>query len=159
MLKQPNSFYSHPSVLSKDAAANFHLSATFGSGFKISSVAPTRSSPFYPYLIGNCNLKIILTEFTKILFPFLVTKSLDVSWKIFDLTDRSKKSSVFFIISQLRPFLDINFHTYRQATYCICILNKSQAQDLKLCHCMIFSRFLKMKLLWFLTSAEYLENS
>ena len=61
MLKQPNLFYSQPSTLPKDAPAKFYLSTTFGLSFMISSVAPTRSSTFYTYLItkiGNRNLKV-----------------------------------------------------------------------------------------------------
>ena len=91
------------SVLSKDSPAKFHLSATFGLSFMIKSVAPTRSSTFYVYLItkiGKRNLKIIRTEFSKILFTFLVPKRLDVPWKILDLTGRSKRSSGFLFISQ-----------------------------------------------------------
>ena len=98
MLRHPNFFHSESSVLSKDAPAKFHLSATFGLSFMISSVASTCLSTFYTYLITKIrihNLKSILTEFIKILFTFLVPKSLDVSWKILDLTGRSKKSSSF----------------------------------------------------------------
>ena len=61
MLKQPNFFYSQPSTLPKDSPAKFYLSTTVGFSFMISSVAPTRSSTFYAYLItkiGNRNLKI-----------------------------------------------------------------------------------------------------
>ena len=61
MLKQPHSFYRHPSTLPKEALANFYLSMTFGLSFMISFVAPTRSSTSYAYLItkiGNRNLKI-----------------------------------------------------------------------------------------------------
>ena len=57
--KQPNFFYSQPSTLLKEALAKFYLSTTFGLSFMISSVAPTRSSTFYAYLItkiGNRNL-------------------------------------------------------------------------------------------------------
>ena len=60
MLKQPNFFYSQASTVPKDAPVKFYLSMTFGLGLLISSVAPTRSSTFYPYLItkiGNHNLK------------------------------------------------------------------------------------------------------
>ena len=49
-----------PSTLPQDAFANFYLSVTFGLSFMISSVAPTRSSTSYAYLITrieNCNLK------------------------------------------------------------------------------------------------------
>ena len=61
MLKQPNFFYSQPSTLPKDAPAKFKLSTTFDLSFMISSVAPTRLSTFYAYLItkmGNGKLKI-----------------------------------------------------------------------------------------------------
>ena len=61
--KQPNFFYSQPSALVKEALAKFYISTTFGLYFMISSVAPTRSSTFYVYLItkiGNRNLKILL---------------------------------------------------------------------------------------------------
>ena len=60
MLKQPSFFHSQPSKLSKDTLTKFYLSTTFGLSFIISSVAPTRSSIFYAYLvtkIGNRNLK------------------------------------------------------------------------------------------------------
>ena len=62
MPKQPNFIYSQPSTLSKEALAKFYLSMTFGLCFMINSVAPTRSSTFYAYLItkiGNRNLKKI----------------------------------------------------------------------------------------------------
>ena len=61
MLKQPDFFYSQPSTLPKEVLATFYLSTTFGLSFMISSVAPTRRSSFYAYLItkiGNRNLKI-----------------------------------------------------------------------------------------------------
>ena len=60
MLKQPNFFWSWPSALPKDTPAKFYLSMTFGLRLMISSVAPTRLSTFYAYLItkiGNRNLK------------------------------------------------------------------------------------------------------
>ena len=60
VLKQPNFFYGQTSTLPKEALANFYLSKTFGLSFIISSVAPTRSSTCYAYLvtkIGNRNLK------------------------------------------------------------------------------------------------------
>ena len=59
MLKQPNFFYSQPSTFPKKVLAKFYLSATFGLSFMISSVASTRSSTPYTYLItkiGNRNL-------------------------------------------------------------------------------------------------------
>ena len=59
MPKQPNFFYSQAATLPKDAPAKFYISTGFGLRFMISSVAPTRSSTFYAYLItkiGNCNL-------------------------------------------------------------------------------------------------------
>ena len=59
MLKQPNFFYSQPSTLPKDTLAKFYLSTTFDLSFMITSVASTRSSTFYTYLItriGNHNL-------------------------------------------------------------------------------------------------------
>ena len=59
MLKQSNFFHSQPSRPPKDAPAKFYLSTTFGLRFMISSVAPTQSVTFNPYLItkiGNCNL-------------------------------------------------------------------------------------------------------
>ena len=43
--------YCQPSRLPKDAPAKFYLSTTFGLSFMIRSVAPTRSSTFYAYLI------------------------------------------------------------------------------------------------------------
>ena len=58
MLKQPDFFYSQPSSLPKDAPAKFYLSTTLS--FMTRSVAPTRSSTSYAYLIskfGNRNLK------------------------------------------------------------------------------------------------------
>ena len=60
MLKQENLFHSQTSTLPKDAPVKFYLSTTFGLSFMISSVAPTRSSTFYSYLItkiGYRNLK------------------------------------------------------------------------------------------------------
>ena len=92
------------------APAKFHLSATFGLSFMISSVASTCSPTFYIYLITKIrihNLKSILTEFIKILVTFLVPKSLDVSWKILDLTDRSKKSSLFYLIIRSHSFIQL----------------------------------------------------
>ena len=59
--KQSNFFYSHPSTLPEDAPAKFYFSTIFGLSFMISSVAPTRSSTFYAYLItkiGNRNVKV-----------------------------------------------------------------------------------------------------
>ena len=59
MLKQSNFFQSWPSTLPTDAPAKFCLSMTFGLRLMISSVAPTRLSTFYAYLItkiGNRNL-------------------------------------------------------------------------------------------------------
>ena len=61
MLKQPNFFSSQSSTLSKDAPTKFYISTTFGLSFTISSVAPTRSSTFYLYLITkieNRNLNV-----------------------------------------------------------------------------------------------------
>ena len=63
ILKQPNFFHSQPSTHPKEALAKFYLSRTFGLRFITSSVAPTRSSTFYAYLItkiGNCNLNFLL---------------------------------------------------------------------------------------------------
>ena len=59
MLRQPNFFCSQLSALPKRALAKFYLSTTFDLSFMISSVAPTRSSTFYAYLmakIGNRDL-------------------------------------------------------------------------------------------------------
>ena len=109
-LRHPNFFHNEPSVLSKDAPAKFHLSATFGLSFMISSVASTCSPTFYLYLITKLrihNLKSILTEFIKILVTFLVPKSLDVSWKILDLSGRSKKSSVFYLTIRGHSFIQL----------------------------------------------------
>ena len=78
MLRHPNFFNSEPSVLSKNAPANFYVSATFGLSFMIRSVASTCLPTFYKYLISKIrihNLKSILTEFIKILLTFLVPKS------------------------------------------------------------------------------------
>ena len=66
MLKQPNFFQSWPSTLSKDTPAKFYISTTFGLRLMISSVAPTRLSTFYAYLItkvGNRNLNVQLADF------------------------------------------------------------------------------------------------
>ena len=63
MPKQPNFFQSWPSTLPKDTPAKFYLSTTFGLHLMIRSVAPTRLSTFYAYLItkiGNRNLNAIL---------------------------------------------------------------------------------------------------
>ena len=73
MLRHPNFFHSEPSVLSKDAPAKFHLSATFGFSFMISSVVSTCSPTFYKYLITKMRihyLKSILTEFIKFCLHF-----------------------------------------------------------------------------------------
>ena len=51
MLKQPDFFHSKPSTLPEEALARFCVSTTFGSSFMMRSVAPTRSSKFYAYLI------------------------------------------------------------------------------------------------------------
>ena len=115
MLGHPNFFHSEPSVVSKDAPAKFHLSATFGLSFLISPVASTCSSTFYIYLITKLrNLKSILTEFIKILVTFLVPKSLDVSWKILDLTGRSKKSSVFYLTIRGHSFIQLYLTSVRK---------------------------------------------
>ena len=50
MLKQPNFFYSQPSILPKEELAKSYFSTTFGLRFMISSVVPTRSSTSYAYL-------------------------------------------------------------------------------------------------------------
>ena len=60
MLKQPNFFNIKLSTLPEQALVKFYLSTTFGLSFMISSVAPTRWSTSYTYLIieiGNRNLK------------------------------------------------------------------------------------------------------
>ena len=117
MLRHPNFFNSEPSVLSKDAPAKFHLSATFGLSFMISSLASTCWSTFYICLITKIrihNLKSILTEFIKILVTFLVPKSLDVSWKILDLTGRSKKSSVFYLTIRGHSFIQLYLMSVRK---------------------------------------------
>ena len=52
------------STLPKDAPAKFYLSMTFDLRLMISSVAPTRKSTFYAYLItkiGNRNLNVLAT--------------------------------------------------------------------------------------------------
>ena len=57
MLQQPNFFHSQRSTLQEDAPAKFFISMTFG----VCSVARTRSSIFYAYLIttiGNRNLEV-----------------------------------------------------------------------------------------------------
>ena len=59
MLKQPNFFNLQPSTLPKEAFVKVCLSTTFGLSFMISSLAPTRSSTSYEYLItkiGNRSL-------------------------------------------------------------------------------------------------------
>ena len=64
MLKQPNLFYSEPATLPNDTPAKFCFSTAFGLSFMIRSVAPTRSSTFYAYLItkiGNRNLNKDIT--------------------------------------------------------------------------------------------------
>ena len=74
MLKQPNLFQSWPSTLPKDAPAKFYLSTTFGLRLMISSVAPTRLSTFYAYLItkiGNRNLKNATLEFFSTRFGWI----------------------------------------------------------------------------------------
>ena len=63
MLTHPNFFHSEPSVLSNDAPAKFHLSATFRLSFMISSVASTCSSTFYTYLITKIRIHITLNAF------------------------------------------------------------------------------------------------
>ena len=69
MVKQPNFFQSWPSTLPKDTPAKFYLSTTFGLRLMISSVAPTRLSAFYAYLItkiGNRNLKCLIANRRKV---------------------------------------------------------------------------------------------
>ena len=64
MLRQPCFFHSQSSTLPKDAPAKFYPSKAFGLSFTISSVAPTRSSTFYSYLItriGSGNLNDVHT--------------------------------------------------------------------------------------------------
>ena len=56
MLKQANFFYSRPFTLPEDAPVKFYFSTAFGLSFMLSSVAPTRLSTFYAFLIGNRNL-------------------------------------------------------------------------------------------------------
>ena len=116
MLRNPNFFHSEPSVLSKDAPAKFHLSATFGLSFMISSVASTCSPTFYIYLITKLRIhnQSILTEFIKILVTFLVPKSLDVSWKILDLSGRSKTSLVFYLTIRGRSFIQLYLMSVRK---------------------------------------------
>ena len=66
MLNHLNFFYSQPSTLPKDAPAKFYFSATFGLSFIMSSVAPTRSSTTYAYLITkirNRNLNVLDVAF------------------------------------------------------------------------------------------------
>ena len=117
MLRHPNFFHSDSSVLSKDAPAKSHLSATFGLSFMTSSVASTCSPTFYTYLITKIrihNFKSILTDFIKILFSFLISKSSDVSWKILDLTGRSKKSSVFYLTIRVHSFIQLYLTSVRK---------------------------------------------
>ena len=79
----------------------------------ISSVAPNRSSAFYAYLITkikNRKLKIILKEFTKIFIHISGPTESGCSIEDLDLTGRSKNFQ--FLVSQLRPFLGINFYLY-----------------------------------------------
>ena len=62
MLKQSNFFYSQPYTFTNEALAKFYLSMSFGLSFIISSVAPTRSTTSYAYLmtkIRNRNLKSV----------------------------------------------------------------------------------------------------
>ena len=66
MLKQPNFFDSQPSTFPEDAPATSFLSTSFGLSFMISSVASTRSSSFYVYLITkirNRNFKVTLEDY------------------------------------------------------------------------------------------------
>ena len=76
-------FNSQSSTLPYYAPGKFYLSTTFGLSFMMSSVAPTRSSPFYAYLItkiGNRNLKLLL-------------------WKGFTQSYRCNRWHVIFIFS------------------------------------------------------------
>ena len=61
MLKRPNFFLQSAFYTSQESTRNvLPFSTTFDLSFMISSVAPTRSSPFYAYLItkiGNRNIK------------------------------------------------------------------------------------------------------
>ena len=63
MLKQPKFFCIQLSTRPKEALVKFYLSTTFGLSFTISSVAPTRSSTSYAYLITKIrkrNIKVAL---------------------------------------------------------------------------------------------------
>ena len=103
ILRHPNFFHSEPSVLSKDAPAKFHLSATFILSFVINSVAPTCSSTFYAYLITkirNHNLKSILTEFIKICLHFR-SQRVQMFHGKFLISQAGVKNLQFFFISQL----------------------------------------------------------
>ena len=67
--KQPNFYYSQPSTLPKDAPEKFYLSSSFGLSFMIRSVAPTRLSTFYAYIvtkIENRKLKSKVEKFLSI---------------------------------------------------------------------------------------------
>ena len=91
MLKQPNFFYSQPSTPPKEALANCYLSTTFGLSFIISSVAPTRSSTSYAYLITkieNHNLKV--TSFRMIYSKRQILKQHDSSPTSKELTTLSQ---------------------------------------------------------------------
>ena len=94
-------------MLSKDTHAKFHLSATFVLSFMISSVTPIWSSTFYAYLINkirDLDLKIILTESAKILFTFLVPKSLDVPCHCMVFSRFLKMSLLLMVLDKYRIF-------------------------------------------------------
>ena len=58
-LKHPDFFYSQPSALPKNATAKFYLSTTSGLNIMISSVANTRLSTSYKYLIAKIGNRIL----------------------------------------------------------------------------------------------------
>ena len=90
VLKQPNFFQSQPSTLPKDAPAKFYLSTTFGLRLMISSVAPTRLSTFYAYLItkiGNRNLNLGFLPFPNWIIGPWPGRNRNQNWTKCNLTE------------------------------------------------------------------------
>ena len=63
MSEQPNFFYRQPSALPKEALAKLYLSTTFSSSFMMNSVALTRPSTSYTYLITKMENRNLDTSF------------------------------------------------------------------------------------------------
>ena len=71
MLKQPSFCYSQPPTLLKEALANVFLSTTLGLSFMVTSVAATRSSTSYAYLITKILGTVTLTTYISPCFGYI----------------------------------------------------------------------------------------